>query len=503
MKLKHINETTKVDLSTLSEAGPLDQSYRKYAPPVNKAPTNPNYPTKPFDYDEWMKSSVGEESDPLHSREPAREPHPYRKFGTPLNKPTDPNNPNNRGPIDYDEWMKSSKKMEEETLDEVSTELLARYKTAAGADARKSDTEGDTARGNKRFSGIVKATNKQFDNDKKARDARNQAQKQTTEGSMGGINRCAPAVDVSYEKVLDDEIMNEVMSAYEDEQQAGPIGYHIIDRHTQQVVGKYGPTQRSRARARVDKLDNEYGGYRYTVKPIYADSNKPIDENKYRDNHASAAPSFTDVLNKQHQDKVAAEPPKKTVSIPFHGWEIKYRPASEPNQKVMWVVIKKDKILRKGESMTDKDAVRDAEEWITSSNKNGTVPTGNATIDFNSKFIAEFVPEGDTFYATFISQNGQPYFVMSDTPHPGLVKSAIRSGSKFPSVTVGPKVTGPAQLQAHGRYIIDTGNKVELDDGGVFIYPLVFQGIAQDKGDREHLKGPGLTVATSRGAEGI
>ena len=52
-------------------------------------------------------------------------------------------------------------------LDELSTDLLGRYKKAAYADAKKADAEGDYERGNKRFKGINKATNKQFDNDLK------------------------------------------------------------------------------------------------------------------------------------------------------------------------------------------------------------------------------------------------------------------------------------------------------------------------------------------------
>lgn len=55
----------------------------------------------------------------------------------------------------------------EEAIMEVSTEKLASYKTAAGADARQADKTGDTKRADKRFSGIVKATNKQFKNDAK------------------------------------------------------------------------------------------------------------------------------------------------------------------------------------------------------------------------------------------------------------------------------------------------------------------------------------------------
>ena len=55
-------------------------------------------------------------------------------------------------------------------IDELSSELLGRYKTASAADAKKSDSEGNYAKGDKRFKGINKATNKQFDNDLKKHD---------------------------------------------------------------------------------------------------------------------------------------------------------------------------------------------------------------------------------------------------------------------------------------------------------------------------------------------
>lgn len=50
-------------------------------------------------------------------------------------------------------------------LDEISTEKLGQYKTAAGKSATAADKAGDTAKANKRFSGIVKATKKQFAHD--------------------------------------------------------------------------------------------------------------------------------------------------------------------------------------------------------------------------------------------------------------------------------------------------------------------------------------------------
>ena len=59
------------------------------------------------------------------------------------------------------------KKEEVESIDELSTNKLADYKKKAGADASAADKAGDMKRGNKRFSGIMKATRKQFGNDAK------------------------------------------------------------------------------------------------------------------------------------------------------------------------------------------------------------------------------------------------------------------------------------------------------------------------------------------------
>jgi len=50
---------------------------------------------------------------------------------------------------------------------ELSNNLLSRYKKNAGASASAADASGDIAKGNKRFSGIMKATRKQFSNDAK------------------------------------------------------------------------------------------------------------------------------------------------------------------------------------------------------------------------------------------------------------------------------------------------------------------------------------------------
>jgi hypothetical protein len=54
-----------------------------------------------------------------------------------------------------------------EKLDELSPQTLASYKKKAGADATASDKLGNYARGNKRMSGIMQATKKEFANDAK------------------------------------------------------------------------------------------------------------------------------------------------------------------------------------------------------------------------------------------------------------------------------------------------------------------------------------------------
>jgi hypothetical protein len=63
--------------------------------------------------------------------------------------------------------VKKGKTVASGPIQELSNNLLARYKTASSADASKADKAGDYDKGNKRFSGIMKATKKQFANDMK------------------------------------------------------------------------------------------------------------------------------------------------------------------------------------------------------------------------------------------------------------------------------------------------------------------------------------------------
>lgn len=196
-----------------------DRPWRKDASPVNKAPTNPNYPSKPFDFDEWNRNANQNPKRPAVKEDSSEIPEVGDTIRTKKMQMEGKVEGLGQNRAGYDEvtfriadgrLMKTPLEnvivitkladddmaMMEDRVDEISNEVLAKYKKAAGADAAAADKAGNYERGNKRFSGIVQATKKQFNNDAK--------KTKTEEGSMGGINRSAPAQDVSYEKVLDE-----------------------------------------------------------------------------------------------------------------------------------------------------------------------------------------------------------------------------------------------------------------------------------------------------------
>jgi hypothetical protein len=76
-----------------------------------------------------------------------------------------------------------NKVLENTAISELSNQALTKYKTAAASDAGAADKAGDFKRGNKRFSGIIKATKKQFANDQKSKKVNTQgvAEGYTTE----------------------------------------------------------------------------------------------------------------------------------------------------------------------------------------------------------------------------------------------------------------------------------------------------------------------------------
>jgi hypothetical protein len=111
----------------------------------------------------WYKGKGG--SWKSVSEEIVNEEDAYDKDAKPSDKPHDKDAATKRAKIAAIMARKKMAKEEVEQIDELSNNMLGRYKTAAGADASKADKAGDYDKGNKRFSGIVKATKKQLAND--------------------------------------------------------------------------------------------------------------------------------------------------------------------------------------------------------------------------------------------------------------------------------------------------------------------------------------------------
>ena len=84
------------------------------------------------------------------------------------------------------ETLAAKHTQEKENINELSTDLLARYKTGAAASAKAADVSGNYAKGDKRFKGINKATNKQFDNDLKKHSQMKEGYGEDDVSSRGG-----------------------------------------------------------------------------------------------------------------------------------------------------------------------------------------------------------------------------------------------------------------------------------------------------------------------------
>jgi hypothetical protein len=112
-----------------------------------------------------------------------------------------------------------------EFLNELSNDTLASYKKKAGADAKKADSEGDYKRGDKRFSGIVKATKKQFANDEKKDVAEGYGRNSYAYQQDGGANDERHDLDPSEWYIVKDGKMYKVTVYPSQEQEARARGY--------------------------------------------------------------------------------------------------------------------------------------------------------------------------------------------------------------------------------------------------------------------------------------
>lgn len=325
-----------------------------------------------------------------------------------------------------------------------------------------------------------------------------------SEGSMGGINRSAPAQDVSYEKVLD-----EVMNMWKEACRTDELSVDTMQNYRKAATSPSSVKTRPLRKLAKTVVGVKRAGDKIASKTGDRTGNRP----KYGQIHTgtfeerlaeflNVEEGFEDILQKQHDEQPAKRAPVK--DIPFHGWKIRYRPASNPGEKVTWIVLnKKHEEVKRGESMSDKDAIADAEEWIKSGGGTKQQASSNVTIDFNVDFAREFAPGGETLYIMFDKNENTPMIYVSTEPQDGFKKTHIRNQKhKMTATTTGLPMVGLSAvesnklgLQPNGRYLL--GGKEPIDDNTA-AFPLIFQGIVQGKGDMVKMGKPGLTVAHSR-----
>ena len=113
-------------------------------------------------------------------------------------------------------------------LNELSNNTLASYKKKAGADATAADKKGDTKKADKRFSGIVKATKKQFANDEK---------KEVAEGTQRVDSLVTDALKIMRGAELNDAVQA-LKTVLGDREYNGRRGFYNF--YIKQMIDMYG-----------------------------------------------------------------------------------------------------------------------------------------------------------------------------------------------------------------------------------------------------------------------
>lgn len=448
---------------------------------------------------------------------------------------------------------------EDMELDEVSTELLSKYKTAAGKDAAKADKEGDYERGNKRFSGIVKATLKQFDNDAKKRvkkdnveesrlefdkklgqmslnaddvdqrhglfikgrliktfNTKDEAEKvrnwdprfrtaevkKIAEGSMGGLNRTPPAYTVSHEKVLDRNPETE-HSRVIGEDELNELSIGKLKAYTD--AAKSPESFRDRP---LRKLAKTIKGVHSANDKIRIKSGDRRGENiPDRGTYESRLAEFLELDEADFGDIVRSQDegpkPGQTVDKEYNGWTIRYQLApkvkGQPVQWMAWHGKKDPSTAKRGSAATPEKAFQDATSFINSgAGEERKFISNRITIDFNSQFSKQIVPHGEPFFAKI--EDG--FIIVSNVPQEGFAKASPRAetegSERFWSMPMSAKEAEMQKLVPNGRYSL--GSKDEIDPE-TSMFDIHFQSVAQSSADRLRMREPGFTVASPRNPE--
>lgn len=195
MKVKHVTEATKQSALDKWRAGANDRLKKQADDEAEYKAKKANFETE---FKKWQKEVHGDKLKEETVDESFVDGHwgavgsdknydaKGKKYGSPTaagvkrivkkletEKPADGSIYKKQSKSERDKYvsnqLKSLKHIGEETLEELSNDLLARYKKKAGAESLAADKVGDIKKADKRFSGVMKATKKQFQNDVKNR----------------------------------------------------------------------------------------------------------------------------------------------------------------------------------------------------------------------------------------------------------------------------------------------------------------------------------------------
>jgi len=488
-----------------------DRPWRKDAAPLNKPPSNPNYPKKPFNHDEWMKSSKPMEEDESDtpkvgdtirtnksgvdgkveqlgmSRGGYTEVYFRIADGRLMKTPLD-------NVIVVEKLADEDEDMMEEIIDEVSTELLAKYKTAAGKDASAADKAGDYKRGDKRFSGIIKATKKQFANDAKPK----------TEGTMGGINRSRPAQDVSYEKVLDrnpktahsrvvgeDTILNDVMEKW---QHVNELSVDKMRAYKQKAASS--DSFRTRP---LRKLAKSAQGVNQATQKINVKTG-----NRVGNTYEEKLSEFLDV----EEGKAKKQParPGATKDDKYKGWNLRYqvRPREGSNEFEGMAVHSKSEKMQpiKAKGSSAEEVITDIKSQIDNMRGSAQITAPRVTVDFNAQIAQDIIGHGGDIYAEISKIDGEPTLLLSSQDAGGMKLAQDRTATvNRREGKIGQQAFAMSGAEAraagltHARYTL---GKPFTYTEGVVGYPLVFHSEVYP-GEIIPMGDSGVTIAYPKG----
>lgn len=327
----------------------------------------------------------------------------------------------------------------------------------------------------------------QFDmKQKRAREemaAKKKPSAEVAEGSMGGLNRCAPSNDVSYENVLNnvkDKWRGQVTKV--DELDDNKLRHSVrgvqLPRSTEpgilrkayqssNILAKLDDREHNKkldnierernAAAMIDLKESEY------MERLQAFLAEAIDKEEF-------GKKFADILGKQQSEKPAAAPRVKTKDLPLSNkrFYMKYLPQTDMMRPLKWQIrsVDKDEIKYEGNSSDLKTAMNDAEKWLATSSS-GQSASSNVTVNFNAAFAREFGADGATVYCAVWEG---PMLVISSKPQKGLQKTSIRTpehsrtsgAALLPATTISPKLANSVNLDGNSYYRLE--DREMLDD---------------------------------------